>query len=74
MTDTDTGQGSSPRFHSGTPGAMLRQAREAAGLTHAAVGEALHLTVHYIKALENDDYNKLPGQLFVKGYMRTYAR
>lgn len=74
MTDTDSGQSSSPRFHSGTPGAMLRQAREAAGLTHAAVGEALHLTVHYIKSLENDDYSKLPGQIFVKGYMRTYAR
>ena len=74
MTDTDTGQSSSPRFHSGTPGAMLRQAREAAGLTHAVVGEALHLTVHYIKSLENDDYSKLPGQIFVKGYMRAYAR
>ena len=57
-----------------TPGAVLRQAREAAGLTHTAVGEALHLTVHYIKALENDEYHKLPGLIFVKGYIRSYAR
>lgn len=59
---------------SGTPGAMLRQAREASGQTQAAVAVALHLTVHYIKSLENDDYSKLPGMIFVKGYMRAYAR
>jgi cytoskeleton protein RodZ len=34
----------------------------------------LHLTVHYIKALENDAYHKLPGTTFVKGYIRAYAR
>jgi cytoskeleton protein RodZ len=57
-----------------TAGMILRKARESANLTHAAVGEALHLTVHYIKALENDDYSKLPGATFVKGYLRAYAR
>ena len=61
------------RLHE-TPGMMLRKARESANFTHAAVGEALHLTVHYIKALENDDYSKLPAATFVKGYLRAYAR
>jgi cytoskeleton protein RodZ len=61
------------RLHD-TAGMMLRKAREGANLTHAAVGEALHLTVHYIKALENDDHGKLPGATFVKGYLRSYAR
>ncbi len=61
------------RLHD-TAGMMLRKAREDANLTHAAVGEALHLTVHYIKALENDDHGKLPGATFVKGYLRAYAR
>jgi cytoskeleton protein RodZ len=56
-----------------SPGALLRQAREARGQTHVAVGEALHLTGQYIKALENDDYTKLPGLVFVKGYIRSYA-
>jgi len=56
------------------PGLLLKAQRESAGLTHQAVGEALHLTVHYIKALENDDYSKLPGMTFVKGYFRSYAR
>src|SRR5688572_8421974 len=61
------------RLHD-SAGMMLRKARESANLTHAAVGEALHLTVHYIKALENDDHSKLPGATFVKGYLRSYAR
>src|SRR5687767_15105820 len=61
------------RLHD-TAGMMLRKARESANLTQAVVGEALHLTVHYIKALENDDYSKLPGATFVKGYLRVYAR
>jgi cytoskeleton protein RodZ len=57
-----------------TPGELLAKKREEAGLSHAAVGEALHLTVHYIKALESNEYSKLPGQTFIKGYIRSYAR
>jgi cytoskeleton protein RodZ len=57
-----------------TPGELLAKKREESGLSHAMVGEALHLTVHYIKALEGNEYSKLPGQTFVKGYIRSYAR
>lgn len=56
------------------PGAYIAAQREAAGLTQAQVGETLHLTLHYIRALENDEYRKLPGLTFVKGYFRAYAR
>lgn len=57
-----------------TPGQMVRAAREAAGLTPQMISEALHLTVHYIKSLEADEYGKLPGLTFVKGYFRAYGR
>lgn len=56
------------------PGELIRSKRDAAGMSQAQVGEALHLTVHYVKALENDEYGKLPGLTFVKGYFRAYAR
>jgi len=56
------------------PGDMLRVGRETQGLSHVAVSQALHLTVHYVKSLENDEYAKLPGLTFVKGYFRAYAR
>ncbi len=49
------------REHSGaSPGTMLREAREAANLTQAAVGEALHLSAHYIRSLEKA--RSLPDQ------------
>lgn len=57
-----------------TPGEYLRRLREEKGHSYAVVSSALHLTVHYIKALEGDEYGKLPGLTFVKGYLRSYAR
>ena len=57
-----------------TPGRLVRAQREARGLSVAEVADSLHLTMHYVKALENDDYAKLPGLTFVKGYFRTYGR
>ncbi len=57
-----------------TPGSILRKAREAAKLTHTGVGLALHMTGQYIRFLEADEYSKLPGTTFVKGYLRAYGR
>jgi cytoskeletal protein RodZ len=57
-----------------TPGMRLRTLRNEKGLTQMQVADALHLTVHYVNALEQDEYQKLPGKIFVKGYFRTYAQ
>lgn len=77
MNDT-TGTGSAPESQGQAqvqkPGDLIRSKREAAGMSQAQVGEALHLTVHYVKSLESDEYSKLPGLTFVKGYFRAYAR
>ena len=56
-----------------SPGQFLKEIREELGLSHAQVSEALYITVHYVKALEIDDYAKLPGQTFIKGYYKSYA-
>ena len=57
-----------------TPGVILRRARLAAGFTKAQVAQQLNMTAARIKALELDDYHKLPGEVFVKGYLRAYAK
>ena len=67
--ETADGQAVAP-----SPGRMLRDAREAAGLSLPEVADAMYMTVHYVKALERDDYAKLPGLTFVKGYCKAYAR
>lgn len=54
-------------------GALLREAREAKGLDEKAIADKLHITVHYIKALESDQFEKLPGTIFARGYLKSYA-
>ena len=56
------------------PGQKLKAIREELGLSHARVAESLHITAHYVKALEDAQYDKLPGKTFVKGYFKAYAR
>lgn len=57
-----------------TPGAALRQERERQGLSLSDVARHLKLAVRQIAALENDDAKALPGQVFVRGFTRSYAR
>ena len=56
------------------PGQRLKAAREQSGLSEREVGERLRLSTSYVKALESDDYERLPGSAFIKGYMRNYAK
>lgn len=56
------------------PGRRLREAREARGLSREEVAAQLRLQLKHITALEEDDYDALPGQTFVTGYLRNYAR
>ena len=57
-----------------TAGAMLVAAREAAGLSVDAVAQQLKLAPRQVKALEDGDYNRLPGRTFVRGFVKSYAR
>tara|TARA_R110002073_G_scaffold293075_2_gene458552 strand:+ start:2162 stop:2968 length:807 start_codon:yes stop_codon:yes gene_type:complete len=56
------------------PGKRLSDARDAKGLSVTDVAQALHMSTAYVKALEADDYERLPEAAFVKGYLRNYAR
>jgi len=49
-------------------------ARQAQGLDLASVADQLHLRAAVIESLEHDDYEALPGEVFVVGYIRKYAR
>lgn len=57
-----------------TAGAKLKAAREAAGLTIDAVAHQLKLAPRQVIALEEDDWQRLPGRTFVRGFARNYAR
>lgn len=57
-----------------SPGKRLRIARQAKGMGHGDVASQLHLSVAIVKALENDEHERLAGPVFVRGYIRNYAR
>ncbi len=74
-------QASTPEQHRGTqaivktgPGARLRELRVSCKLELARVAAELHLPVATIEALEQDHYKALPDPVFVRGYLRAYAR
>jgi cytoskeleton protein RodZ len=56
------------------PGRALREARESLGLTVEQVAERLHLSIGTVQALEADDYAGLPPAIFVRGYLKNFAR
>jgi len=57
-----------------TPGTVLAAHRREAGLTVAEVSDKLKLSKRQVEALEADDYRALPGNTFVRGFVRNYAR
>ncbi|HLW75284.1 MAG TPA: RodZ domain-containing protein [Gammaproteobacteria bacterium] len=56
------------------PGADLRSAREARGLSVHQVAVELHVSDTFINALERGDYTVLGEPVFVRGHLRNYAR
>lgn len=56
------------------PGQQLHEARERLGLTVADVARNLKLHPRQVEALERDAFTELPGPVFVRGFMRNYAR
>ena len=55
-------------------GARLAAARKKCELEIGVVANELNLDASIIAALENDDTAALPAAIFVKGYLRNYAR
>src|SRR5215204_40116 len=57
-----------------TLGEKLRQAREERGITISEVAEQTRISPHYLDLIENDDYRTLPGGIFNKGFVKSYAK
>lgn len=55
-------------------GARLRVAREMRQMSVDEVAQALKLGPRQVEALESGNWHGLPGQTFVRGFVRNYAR
>jgi cytoskeleton protein RodZ len=58
----------------GKPGAHLAAVRLQKGYSPEYVAGKLHLRVRIIELLEADNYHSLPEPVFIKGYLRAYAK
>jgi cytoskeleton protein RodZ len=55
-------------------GAFLKQVREANELSVEYVADQLKLKLSTIRDLEANEYSRLGGLVYIKGYLRSYAR
>lgn len=55
-------------------GERMRREREMRGITLEAISEKTKITTRTLKALEKDEFDKLPGGIFNKGFVRSYAQ
>ncbi len=55
-------------------GSMLVSARQRAGMSVADMADKLKLGMRQVESLEAGRYHDLPGELFVRGFVRNYAR
>jgi transcriptional regulator with XRE-family HTH domain len=55
-------------------GRRLRQAREARGLSMAEVAASTKIPVRQLASLEAEEYDALPGGIFVRGHIRAAAK
>jgi len=55
-------------------GRYLKTKREAQGMSLEELSRATRIPVASIERLEGDHFDDLPGEVFVRGFLRAYAR
>lgn len=71
---TEQPQDNTEEISYGETGRRLKAAREKAGLDLQTLADQLHLRPVIVRAIEEGDYGSVPSELFLKGYVRSYAR
>jgi cytoskeleton protein RodZ len=57
-----------------TIGEQLRLAREERGVPLREVSDETRISIHYLEAIETNDYKRLPGGIFNRSFVKAYAR
>ena len=60
--------------HMGSLGTILRREREARGMTLEEIAAKTKIGIRLLRAIESEQFEKLPGGLFNKSFVRQYAR
>src|SRR3972149_288996 len=62
-----------PDRPAGDFGKKLRDARERRGITLRQIANATKISVVALEALERNDFRRLPGGIFSRAFVRSYA-
>ena len=54
-------------------GSRMRQVREQRGVSLRQIAEATKISVSQLEALERNDISRLPGGIFSRAFVRSYA-
>ena len=57
-----------------TLGEELRHKREQRGISLAEISEATRIGTRFLKAIETDNFSILPGGIFTRSFIRSYAK
>ena len=71
MAEPDTNASAMPVLQAGE---KLRRARERAGIDLAELAQWTRIKQAHLDALEQGDYDRLPGRTYTIGFARTYAQ
>jgi cytoskeleton protein RodZ len=58
----------------GSFGQDLKKARESKGVALEAIAAATKITTRYLQAVEREEFDQLPGGVFRRSIVRSYAR
>lgn len=57
-----------------TPGLLLKREREARGMTLVELARITRISETALENIENNAFGEFPAQVFVRGFLRNYAR
>lgn len=57
-----------------TIGEQLRLAREERGIPLREISDQTRISIHYLEAIESNDYKRLPGGIFNRSFVKAYAK
>src|SRR3712207_5122052 len=55
-------------------GEELKRLREQKGLSLSEISESTNIGTRFLKAIEGENYDTLPGGLFTRSFIRAYAK
>lgn len=72
--DSEIGAYQNKRIPMGAFGERMQREREMRGISLEEIAESTKIGARMLRALEEEDFEKLPGGIFNKGFVRAYSK